>query len=79
MGAHTGRCFRALRRTKRRKVQQGESFQTAAIRQRVPLALRPFLAGPSRQKSAGLDVMNTAIALYAAARTRVGRRAARGT
>lgn len=72
MGAHTGRCFRAWRRTKARKQAQGIEW-TFPIRQKVPLALRPFLTGEGRQKSAGTNAMNLAITRYAEHQTMIGK------
>lgn len=68
---HTGRCFRAWRRTKARKARQGESW-TFPIRRKVPLALRPFLTGDGRQKSAGTNAMTLAITRYAQHQAMVG-------
>ena len=66
MRAHTGRCFRAWRRTKARKTRQGLPWDRP-IRQKVPLALRPFLVGAagSIQKHAGAEAMASAISRYA--------------
>lgn len=73
MSAHTGRCFRAWRRTKARKTRQGQSWDRP-IRQKVPLALRPFLASAvgSNQKHAGGDAMASAILRYAEHQTMIG-------
>ena len=73
MSAHTGRCFRAWRRTKARKLRQGQPWGRS-IRQKVPLALRPFLAGAvgSVQKHAGGDAMASAILRYAQHQTMIG-------
>ena len=79
MGAHRGRCFRAWRRTKARKQAQGTAW-TFPIRQKVPLALRPFLTGPG--KKAGANAMTLAITRYAQHQAMIGaprRGGARGT
>ncbi len=81
MGAHRGRCFRAWRRTKARKQAQGIAW-TFPIRQKVPLALRPFLTGDGRQKSAVAGAMTLAITRYAQHQAMIGaprRGGARGT
>lgn len=76
MGAHTGRCFRALRRTKKCGTYH------FPIRQKVPLVLRAFLSGgDARQQRAGASLMNLAIAQYAQHQIMVGntsKHAARG-
>lgn len=81
MSAHKGRCFRAWRGTVRRKRAQGLDWQYP-IRQKVPLALRPFLAAESsRQLRAGANAMSLAITRYTEHQIRVGgaqKRAARG-
>ena len=73
MAAHTGRCFRAWRRTKARKARQGQPWDRP-IRQKVPLALRPFLTGAvgSIQKHAGMEAMGHAIARYVEHQKMVG-------
>jgi hypothetical protein len=71
MAAHTGRCFRAWRRTTARKYRQGVSW-TFPIRQKVPLALRPFFSGPGRH--AGAMEMKNAIIRYAQHNAMVGHR-----
>jgi hypothetical protein len=81
MAAHTGRCFRALRRTKGRKARQGGSYDFP-IRHKVPLAIRAFLVGDLRQRHAGADAMNIAMAGFAKHQMmvggKVGQHAARG-
>ena len=72
MSAHTGRCFRAWRRTKARKQAQGLAWNFP-IRQKVPLALRPFLTGEGRQKSASRNAMTLAISRYAEHQTMIGK------
>ncbi len=62
--SHTGRCFRSMRRTKRRKEAQGGSYDFP-IRWKVPAAIRPFLTGNSNQLRARHDQMGQAIAGYA--------------
>jgi hypothetical protein len=74
MSAHTGRCFRAWRRTKARKTRQGQPWDRP-IRQKVPLALRPFLTaalGSSNQKHAGAGAMASAIYRFAQHQTLIG-------
>ena len=73
MGAHTGRCFRAWRRLKARRVRQGAPPPVFPIRQKVPLALRPFLTGDARQMRAGPNAMALAINRYAQHQTMVGK------
>ena len=75
MSAHTGRCFRAWRQTKGRKARQGKPWDFP-IRQRVPLALRPFLTGNVGQRNAGADAMKLAIMRYAQHQTMIGKHAA---
>lgn len=80
--SHKGRCFRQMRRTKARYRRRGEEYNPFPIRQKVPLALRPFLIGDGRQKSAVKDAMNIAITRYAQHQAMVGaprRGGARGT
>jgi hypothetical protein len=74
MSGHSGRCFRAWRRTKARKTRQGQPWERP-IRQKVPLALRPFLTmalGGSNQRHAGADAMASAISRYAQHQTMIG-------
>ena len=59
MAAHRGRCFRAWRRLKARRLRQGAPPPVFPIRQKVPLSLRPFLTGPG--KKAGANAMTLAI------------------
>lgn len=78
MGAHTGRCFRDTRRTRRRKLSQGKTWDYP-IRRKAPLALRPFLALASRgQKYAAPQFIQQAIGRYTAFVTALKKRAARG-
>ena len=73
MGAHSGRCFRAWRRTKVRKARQGLPWDYP-IRQKVPQALRAFLAtGDARQQRVGAQGMANAIARYAQHQTLIGK------
>lgn len=56
--AHSGRCFRASRATKARKLRQGKTWERP-IRWKVPLALRPFLnitPGSPNQRMATFDI-----------------------
>lgn len=69
---HSGRCFRQLRRTKARYRRRGSEYNPFPIRQKVPLALRPFLTGDVRQKSAVQAAMNLAITRYAEHQAMVG-------
>lgn len=72
MGAHSGRCFRQWRRTKARKARQGKPWEFP-IRQKVPLALRPFLNATSgSQVRAGQMQMQQAILRYAQHQSMVG-------
>jgi hypothetical protein len=71
MSAHTGRCFRAWRRTVARKAAQGQPWERS-IRQKVPLALRPFLNAERSQKHAGAAAMANAIARYAQHQMMIG-------
>lgn len=71
MSAHTGRCFRAWKRTTARKFRQGVPWHFP-IRQKVPLILRPFLLGPGRHAGAG--EMKNAIMRYAQHKAMVGHR-----
>ena len=73
MSGHSGRCFRAWRRTVARKARQGQRWDRP-IRQKVPLALRPFLTAAvgSNQKHAGMEAMSHAIARYAEHQTMIG-------
>jgi hypothetical protein len=75
MSAHTGRCFRAWRRTTLRKLKQGTRWEYP-IRQKVPLALRPFMAHieGGRQVRANANVMKLAITKYAQHQAMVGHR-----
>lgn len=75
MGAHSGRCFRAWRRTKVRKARQGLPWDYP-IRQKVPQAprARAFLAtGEARQQRVGAQGMANAIARYAQHQTLIGK------
>jgi hypothetical protein len=75
MSAHTGRCFRAWRRLKARRVRQGAPAPVIPIRQKVPLALRPFMsATEGRQVRAGAAQMNLAITRYAQHQAMIGHR-----
>lgn len=77
--AHTGRCFRATRRTKLRKLRQGADFNAHPIRYKVPLALRPFLTatpGSKNQVRAQFDAMALAIVRYNEHRDLTGKGAA---
>lgn len=66
MGAHTGRCFRATRRTRQRKIRQGEQWDYP-IRRKAPLALRPFLTLTARgQRYAAPQLIQQAIGRYTA-------------
>jgi hypothetical protein len=71
MSAHTGRCFRAWRRTVARKSAQGQPWERP-IRQKVPLALRPFLNAERSQRHAGPEAMASAILRYAQHQTMIG-------
>lgn len=71
MSGHSGRCFRAWRRTKARKTRQGQPWERP-IRQKVPLALRPFLNAERSQKHAGPEAMASAILRYAQHQTMIG-------
>jgi hypothetical protein len=73
MSAHTGRCFRAWRRLKARRERQGAPPPVFPIRQKVPLALRPFLTGDGRQTRVDAQGMANAIARYAQHQTAVGK------
>lgn len=74
MSAHTGRCFRAWRRTVARKETQGVTW-AIPIRNKVPLALRTFLsAAGDRQRHAGPEQMKLAIVRYAQHNAMVGHR-----
>lgn len=70
MGAHTGRCFRSLRRTVERKRKQGVEFVRVETRWRVPLAIRPFLIGNGSR--AQFESMGLAIQRYADFRQKTG-------
>lgn len=64
--AHTGRCSRAWRKTKARKLRQGVEWQRP-IRWKVPEALRAFLSvtpGSPNQRMAGFDVFARAMVAY---------------
>ena len=73
MSGHSGRCFRAWRKTRARKTRQGLPWDRP-IRQKVPLALRPFLVGAagSIQKHAGAEAMASAIFRYSQHQTMIG-------
>ena len=73
MAAHTGRCFRAWRRLKARRVRQGAPPPEFPIRQKVPLALRPFLTGNANQMRATESAMKLALTRYADHQTMVGK------
>ncbi len=77
MSAHSGRCFRQWRRTKQRKIRQGKSW-VFPTREKVPMALRPFLVGNANQMRAGADAMRLAVIRYGEHQIAVGRHAARG-
>jgi len=47
MSAHTGRCFRAWKRTKQRKFKQGVPWNFP-IRHKVPQSLQPFMLTAGR-------------------------------
>lgn len=70
MAAHRGRCFRAWRRLKARRLRQGAPPPVFPIRQKVPLSLRPFLTGPG--KKAGANAMTLAITRYAQHQAMIG-------
>lgn len=64
--AHSGRCFRAHKRTKARKLRQGKTWDQP-VRWKVPLALRPFLnitPGSPNQRMAGFDLFARTIEAY---------------
>lgn len=65
MGAHRGRCFRSIRRTVKRKYEQGEEYDPFPMRWKVPAAIAPFLQGVKGQSRARHDQMGEAIARYA--------------
>lgn len=74
MSNHHGRCCRAFRRTKARKLRQGKTFNRP-IRWKVPQALQPFLsitAGSPNQRMAGFDVFALAVSRYAEHRRKTG-------
>ena len=71
MAGHSGRCFRAWRKTRARKLRQGRPWERP-IRQKVPLALRPFLNAERSQKHAGAAAMANAIARYAQHQAMIG-------
>lgn len=74
MSAHTGRCFRAWRRLVARRAKHGIRL-TIPVRQKVPLALRPFLnAVDNRQVRAGFDQMQLALVKYAQHQAMIGHR-----
>ena len=74
MSAHSGRCFRSWRRTAARKLKQGQPWDFP-VRQKVPLALRPFLTAESgRQRHAGAAAMNLAVARHAQHQAMIGHR-----
>lgn len=62
--SHSGRCFRSMRRTKRRKEAQGNDYDYP-IRWKVPAVIRSFLEGNRNQIRARHDQMGLAIARYA--------------
>ncbi len=73
MSGHSGRCFRQWRATRKRKLAQGLSWDFP-VRQKVPLALRPFLtASGVNQRHAGADALALAISRYAQHNTMVGK------
>lgn len=66
MAAHTGRCFRATRRTKLRKARQGKSW-LYPIRHKAPAALRAFLGTADRsQRMAAPSIIQAAMGCYTA-------------
>lgn len=68
MSGHSGRCFRAWRKTRARKLRQRKPWD----RQKVPLAFRPFLNAERSQKHAGPEAMASAIARYAQHQMMIG-------
>lgn len=73
MGAHTGRCFRATRRTKLRKAKKGELYPAVPIRYKVPTAIRAFLAQVTGgQRRAVFSRMADAILRYNDHQIKVG-------
>ena len=80
MAGHSGRCFRAFRRTKKRYTAQGRPNDwSRPIRQKVPRALRAFVnASASNQKRVSGTEMKLAIIRSMQHQARVGHHAARG-
>jgi len=65
VSGHSGRCFRATRRTKRRKELQGKRWDYP-VRWKAPLALRPFLnAEHSNTRTVQHAAFAHAVAKYA--------------
>lgn len=64
--AHRGRCFRANRRTARRKAKQvhEEAYVAHPIRWKVPEAIGAFLFGAANQVRARFGQMASAIVRY---------------
>lgn len=76
MAAHTGRCFRAFRRTKQRLEKQGREWAWP-IRQKVPQALQQFVGHIGRRTTP--DIMRGAILRHVAHVNKIkGHGAARG-
>jgi len=72
MSAHTGRCFRAWRRLKARRVRQGAPAPVIPIRQKVPLILQPFMLTAGRRAVAA--EMKLGLTRYVEHQAKIGHR-----